>query len=135
MVCFNRVKPEEVDFLGGQSIEYLQEAALSIKHYLGAADAIQQTKLGIGHIYQVFSEKELLGCFFVNFVENHLGRVMNMVLLGGKDILKWGSDLSQFLYKLADEEKVDEFCYLGREGFSKIFPNLEKVAVLYRVGR
>lgn len=135
MTTFRRIMPADLDFLGSQSIDYLDYAAKSINDYHGVEQAFAQVKSGIGHIYQVFRDNELIGCFFLNFIHNHLGYVMNMILLGGRELTTWSEDLTKFLWKLADDEKADEFCYLGRDGFKKIFPHLEKVAVLYRVTR
>lgn len=132
MIEFHRVMPESLEYLGGDSIRYLDDAAKNSNNYFGAYQAIEQAKRGSGHIYQVIEGKNLLGCFFFTFVENHLGLCMTLILLGGKNLRYWAKSLSHCLYKIAETEKVDEFGYLGRKGFSRYFPELQYVASIYR---
>lgn len=131
-VSFHRVMPQDLEYLGGDSIRYLDDAAKSVKNYFGANQAIIEAKNETGHIYQVFDGKKLMGCFFVNFVTNHLGICMTLVLLGGHHLMAWANNLREALYAIANAAKADEFAYLGRPGFARMFPELEYVATLYR---
>lgn len=135
MAEFRQVMSDEFDFLGGKSIYFLEEAAKSMRHYLEVPMALQQARMGAGRIYQVFDNAQLLGCFFMNFITNHIGKTMNLILLGGENMKLWADDLSDFLHGLAEKEDIDELTVMGRPGFKKLFPNLEHFACVYRQKR
>lgn len=135
MAEFRQVMPDEFDFLGGKSIQFLEEAARSMHNYLEVPIALQQARTGSGRIYQVFDKTQLYGCFFMNFLTNHIGKTINLILLGGENLAAWADDLSDFLHDLAEIEDVDELTVMGRPGFKKFFPKLEHFACIYRQRR
>lgn len=131
MIEIRFVHPEKVPFISSKSVEYLKSAH---NKFFGDFNILERALNSEGTIYEVCMNDEIIGCFFIRFLHNHLGRIMEMYSLGGKLSL-FADELSQFLWKLAVSERVDEFIYMGRDGFSKIFPWLKKMAAVYRCSR
>lgn len=135
MAEFRQVTPDEFDFLGGKSIDFLEQGAAALYNYFTVPMAVQRSLTGSGKIYQVFDKNRILGCFFIDFVNNHIGKTMNLILLGGEEMDDWSEDFSKFLHVLAEQEDVDELTVFGRKGWGRRFPNLEHFACLYRQKR
>lgn len=123
------VHPDDIRFISSKSVEYLKSAH---NEFFGPFDALDKAKNQEGFIFEVRSKGDLLGCFYLRFLDNHLGKTMNLELLGGQKMFSWKDDFVRFVYQIAKDEHVDEFVYLGRKGFSKFFDGLEYVASVYR---
>lgn len=123
------VHPDDIRFISSKSVEYLKSAH---DEFFGLFDALEKAKNQEGFIFEVRSKGELLGCFYLRFIQNHLGKVMNLELLGGQKILSWRDDFVRFINLIAKDEHIDEFTYLGRKGFAKFFDGLKYVASIYR---
>lgn len=119
------------DFLPVEAFEFLRKAAEN-NNYFEVSDALRQSRNGVGKIFCVYNEKKLVGSFFLNFKTNHIGRIINLVLLGGMEIEKWKDDLSAFLNDFCKKNKATEFMLLGRRGWERMFPELEYVSCVLR---
>lgn len=130
---FKLVEPSQLDSLPEEAMQYLNEASKSMDGYFPIEGAFQQTKANRGEIYLVIHKLALVGAFFLNFHNVDEKRmVMNMPLLGGKEIWLWSKDLSDFLYHRAEQLGIYEFTILGRDGWGKLFPDLEKIGTIFR---
>lgn len=129
MTDITLVHPDDVRFLSSKSVEYLKSAH---NEFFGPFEALEKAKNQEGYIFEVRSNGELLGCFYVRFIQNHLGKTMNLELLGGQKMFSWKDDFVYFMEQMAEDEHVDEFIYLGRKGFSRFFSGLKYVASIYR---
>lgn len=123
------VHPDDIRFISSKSVEYMKSAH---NEFFGQFDALDKAKNQEGFIFEVRSKGELLGCFYLTFRQNHLGKTMNLELLGGQKMFSWKHDFVRFVYQIAKDEHVDEFTYMGRKGFAKFFDGLEYVASVYR---
>lgn len=131
-VEFRLVAPDRIRHIPRKSLGYLKSASLAVTNYLEVDIALDQARHGQGCIYETLLDSRLTGCFFFNYVTNHLGRTMNLILLGGERLPLWAADLSRFLNTLCHENEIDQFTMLGRKGFEKLFPELEPIACVYR---
>lgn len=120
-----------------QIYHYLQEASEALALYFTPEMAIAKSNSGEGAIYQWFLDGQPLGAMFLDFrvelIDNKECKTMNLILLGGTKINLWAEDLELFLFKLAEQLRIDEFTALGRKGWGRFFPSMEHVACLYRV--
>lgn len=131
-VSIEPVHPEKVSFISSKTVEYLKSASNS---YFGPFDVLDKAKENQGTIFEVRSGEELIGAFYLRFLHNHLGKVMDLVYLGG-ELEKFRHELSAFLWNLGETERVDEFTYLSpRPGFARLFPWMEPVSTLYHCSK
>lgn len=131
-VSITPIHPENIRFLSSKTIEYLKSAH---NPYFGEFDALEKAKDSQGTIFEVRLHSDVIGAFYLRFFHNHLGKVMDLVYLGG-ELDKFRSELSAFLWNLGETEKVDEFTYLSpRAGFAKLFPWMESVSTLYHCSK
>lgn len=80
----------------------------------------------------VKNETKLRGVFYLTITDEQNKRVMSLILLGGIEFPEWAIELRKFIYKLAEDTQTNEFYYMGRAGFSAIFPELKEMSRLYR---
>lgn len=126
------IHPENIRFLSSKTIEYLKSAS---NPYFGPFEALDKAKENHGTIFEIRAEEELVGAFYLRFLHNHLGKVMDLVYLGG-ELEKFRNELSAFLWNLGETERVDEFTYLSpRAGFARLFPWMEPVSTLYHCSK
>lgn len=123
------VAPESISFISSKSVEYLKSAH---DEFFGPFDVLEQAKNLRLSVFEVWKDGLIMGCFALRFLHTHLGRVMDLTHLGGKDMGEWKDEFALFLRKIAEIEQVDDFTYLGRRGFDRIFPWMEEVATVYR---
>ena len=131
MVEFIPVQPFEVDILEPEAVEYLDRASGEIHGYFSSKHALDAAKAGAGMLFKA-QENGILGCFYISFRQYPVGRVMSVILLGGRDFESWGVQLHEFLTALALKNGAVEFTMMGRKGWAKIFPDFEHLACIYR---
>lgn len=130
---FQIVERSCLDSLPEQALEHLNEASKAMDGYFPLARAMEQAKSGAGEIYLVFHKQKLHGAMFLNFrMLSDKRVVMNLPLLGGSEMWLWAKDLGEFLHNKARQIGADEFTILGREGWGKLFPELEKIGSIFR---
>jgi len=126
------IHPENIRFLSTKTVEYLKSAH---NPYFGLFDVLDKAKENQGTIFEIRDGEELVGAFYLRFLHNHLGKVMDLVYLGGQ-LEKFRDDLSDFLWNLGETERVDEFTYLSpRPGFARVFKWMEPVSTLYHCSK
>lgn len=131
MIEIMPVLPEKLDELSPKAIYYLQQASEAMAGYFPVELAMEQTKVNVGAMYVVYDADATIGCFFLNYKFTHVGKVMNLILLGGENFKQWESQFSSFLHALAYEKGCSEFTVMGRKGWGR-FSNLEHVACVFR---
>lgn len=120
------------DELSIQSREFLTSAQNAIQGYFTLDMAISEAAAGIGLFYDVLLGDVLVGSLFIDFRVLHLGKTMQLALLGGTRLADWRHDLVSFLYRLARNNKADEFTIFGRPGWGRLFPELNPVGCIFR---
>ncbi len=131
---FVETEPDELR-LDYQAISWLEEAAANFGGMTSIENLLFLAKQDMAALVRVYDKKaiKLRGTFVVVFSQQEVGRVMSLFLLGGEDINEWKDELRGFLYNLAKEENIDQFFYMGRKGFVRLFPELEECARVYRL--
>lgn len=122
------IHPDNIRFLSSKSIELLKSAH---DPFYGAFDAIDNARIGEGTVYEVRENEQIIGVFYLKYRFNHLGKIMELQYLGG-ELKKFVADLQEFLLELGPKQKCDEFIYLGRRGFARVFSILEEVGTVCR---
>lgn len=114
------------------AMHWLDQSAIEFGGITSVEKCLQQSD--DGHGFFIFCKKaiKLRGVIYIVLSDQEVGSVLTLMLLGGNDLLEWSDDLRDFLYKIAKELDCDQFYYMGRKGFSRIFPELEEVARVYR---
>lgn len=130
MVSFEEIPASDLD---DQCIEWLEQAASGFGGMVSVQNCVDQSHNGIGKFILAKKAIKLRGVFYLTFTQQEFGRVMTLLLLGGEDIAEWRDELAEFLYEFAHLHHVDQFFYMGRKGFSRLWPELEECARVYRV--
>lgn len=129
---FHIASPEEIE-INPEALAYLERGANGFGNSIGVQQAIKNSKVGLGKFILIFNASLLRGAIYLTITNQESGKIMTSVLLGGDDFDEWYMDLREFYYKLAIDEKCDEFWLMGRRGFKKYFPELNEVATIFRV--
>lgn len=111
---------------------YLESASNAVGGYFTLDMAIAEEKAGIGAFYCVFVDEKIHGCFFLRYRLIHIGKIMEVVLLGGIEIELWADDLNKILKEIAKDQKANEITLVGRKGWGRLFHDLEQVSCFYR---
>lgn len=115
------------------AIRYLSTAADGFGGITSIPKIIDTMCEGSGIVIFCKNEIKLRGAIYITFTSQEVGKVMSVMLLGGIGFHSWKDKLRAFLYKLYEDHKCDEFFYMGRRGFHKIYPELEEVGRVYRL--
>lgn len=131
-VSIEPIHPENIRFLSSKTVELLKSAH---NPYFGTFDVLDKATENQGTIFEVRLDDQIVGAFYIRFLHNHLGKVMDLVYLGG-ELEEFRHELSAFLWNLGESERVDEFTYLSpRPGFARLFPWMEPVSTLYHCSK
>lgn len=134
MVSFDVVDPNN---LSEQSKIWLELASEGFDGMFSVDVAMRQPSGLFFECNEKSEEKEKLaiilrGVVYVVFSYQGNTKILSLVMLGGCHLYEWADELRDFLYHLAEINNCDEFCYMGRKGFSRLFPELEECARVYR---
>lgn len=130
MIQISPIAPECLDYMPVQAVKYLEAAALDGCGDLTASDAILQAKEGMAEIYLIYNDK-LVGCCCIMYGMGVEGKILDVALLGGENILKYRTQLRDYFIDLARKKQCKKLCVIGREGWTKIFPSLKSMGTVY----
>lgn len=131
-VEFRQVPIDQLAAMPEQAYIYLDDACRQLKDLMTVKMAVDGVIAGLGAMFLVFADNVLTGCMYIDFKLNHVGKTMNIVLLGGVKFKDWFADLRFFLMRLALDRDVNECTILGRKGWEKLLPDMEFLGVLLR---
>lgn len=129
---FCLVSPHEI-LNNPEALHFLEIGAEGFGGIFSVAQTLQNYVVGKDLLVLVKKETKLLGTIHLTVTQQDVGRVLTSVLLGGVQFREWARELRDFYYKLATDNQCDEFYYMGRAGFAKLFPELKEAARIYRV--
>jgi hypothetical protein len=133
-VKFHRLLPESLDYIPQKITQFLQKAVTeSPTSDLAIADAIAYARIGQGDIYAVMLDDKLTGSVFYLYGQGNNGRILDVALLGGERFMQWRKQAYDFTVTLAKHKECKEIWVMGREGWGKIFPDMEAIGVVYRL--
>lgn len=111
---------------------YLESASNAVGGYFTLDMALAEANAGIGAFYCIFVDEKLHGCFFLRYRLIHIGKIMEVVLLGGIGIELWAKELDRILKEIAKDQRANEITLVGRKGWGRLFHDLEQVSCFYR---
>ena len=127
---FERHRPEN---LPEQAAEWLRMAAKRTE--IGYIDADEYIKAsGMTNdvqLYTIECDGELCAAFCLTFRETAKGIVMQLVLLGGKDVKKWRDALVEFMEATAAKFSCVWFTMMGPDAWGKLFPEIKKHVCIF----
>lgn len=129
---FSFVSAREIA-LNPEAIDFLERAAKNFGGIISVIKTLQNAVAGKDLFVLALNETKLLGAIHLTITQQDVGKVLTSVLLGGVDFRSWADELSKFYYNLAHQHRCDEFYYMGRAGFNRLFPELKEVARVYRL--
>lgn len=115
------------------AIKFLEDGASGFGGILSVKKALDEYIIGQSLFVTVKEDESTIGAIYLTFTQQEVGKVMSSILLGGYKFSSWADQLSDFYYRLAQDNKCDEFMLMGRKGFKKYFPELCEVATVFRV--
>lgn len=128
-----KIVPARELVLNPEALRFLELAAENFGGILSVTKTLQNADPIKDIFVLVLNEIKLRGAIHLTITHQDVGKVLTSVLLGGVELRSWASDLSKFYHKLAQDNECDEFYYMGRAGFHRLFPELKEVARVYRL--
>lgn len=114
---FNQTHPDDLSF---QDLTYLNAAAQRGNTLL--REALSNARNNQGTFYTC--EKGAM--YIERFAES-----LNVVLLGGDDLMAWRDDLTAFMKSLLEAEGVAYLCVLGRYGWHRVLKDLTPLGTIF----
>lgn len=131
-VEFHQVPIDQLETIPQQAYIYLDDACRQLKDLMTVKMAVDGVISGLGAIFLVFADNVLTGAIYIDFKINHVGKTMNIVLLGGVNFEEWFDDMRFFIMRLAMDRDVNECTILGRKGWERLLPDMEFLGILLR---
>lgn len=129
MIEFRRVTVDELD---DKSKHYLSEATRRTPASTDNIDITLEMAKKYGEIYTVHNG-ELTGAIYVLTYNTKEGKVLSPVLVGGKNLGKWQSDLHDFLVGEASKIKAVAIRFIARKGWQKMYPMCKNIGTIYEL--
>ena len=121
--------------LEGEAITYLEKAINATPgNDLRLADVLDEAALDCGLIYLIKIKRELFGVTYTVLGKGLYGTILNVVLLGGKQMHRWKLDYRAFIIDLMKLFNCQQVCFIGRDGWQKIFPEAKPVGTIFIAG-
>lgn len=132
MANFHPIPPDCVDFLPSAAIELLDKACQRTPaNILPLEEILARAKMGIGQIYIINDGHKLLGILYLMIFPNATGGVLNIPMMGAKNLMAWKDDLRNFVRKVVINNNIKDLCIITRPGWGKLFPELKESGTVY----
>lgn len=133
MIHFLRVIPDSDSEIDVATREFLRIASETPP----ASDmtvelAIEQAYKNECYIFAAFG-KEVIGAMVLKPYHTEEGIVLNIVLLGGKNIMHWKDEAKAKVVEVMKQIDASSLYIVGRYGWLKIFPELELIGAIYKL--
>lgn len=126
------VPPNQVSSLPLIARQFLEAAVASTPlGDLSAIDVLAEAKAGEGLLYLICVDGQILGITYIVFGDGINGKLMNIVMLGGAQIVAWKDAYHDYMIELARMQKCKEICIMGRDGLGRLFPDLQRVGSIF----
>jgi hypothetical protein len=87
---------------------------------------LQLAKHGYVRIYLVMNDGALTGAVALS-----INKTLDILLLGGERFMAWKDAFWDFCIRLMGEYGCETCVITGRKGFTKVFPRLNPIGVVY----
>jgi hypothetical protein len=129
-VTFHKIDADCIDYIPAQGIDYLESAADNPCSDITVNDVISYARAGLAEIYLVI-DGDICGAFCLMYGHNNAGKMVDIVLLGGKDLDTWKEPVKAYIIDIAKKNGCNQLFLIGRHGFGKLFPVLKPVGTVY----
>lgn len=132
-MIFLRIIPD-----GGSDIDIATRKYLRIASEMPPASdmtveaAIEQSYRNECYIFAAF-DKEVIGAMALKAYYTEEGLVLNVVLLGGENIMQWKNAAKVKVVEVMKQIGASSLYIVGRYGWLKIFPELELIGAIYKL--
>lgn len=132
MITFQKILPEEIDYLPPQVVKYIDDA---IKRTPGTTSRLDVTldiaKKGFGNIYTIFCDGVLTGASYLLVYPTPQGKIVSPVLVGGDNMSLWLAAYYDFVYQFSHQLEAVKIRWIGRKGWVKAFPKAKVIGHIF----
>lgn len=127
-----RVEPFMVSELWSKCLPFLENPEIGSLEYSSIEEL---KKCCLDETYQLWilmERDKLSGCFLTNIgvISDNIN-IVNIFNLSGSGIRFWIKELDQKISEFCKENNCKFYSYIGRDGFSRFVPELNKVGTYY----
>lgn len=131
---FSVITPDAVDCLPNEALAYLDDGLKSSPTSdLMLKDVISFAKNGVGDIILVSFDSKISGAAFFMYGEGYNGKILGVVTLGGDNFNEWKKQIYDFTKELAKLKGCSQIMLITRNGWGKIFPDLQAIGTVYKL--
>lgn len=120
---FIKIHPNQIQTLPKLAIKFLEDA---IKRTPGSTSKPEIfweiAKRGNGNIYLIYDGLILMGATYLLIHDTDKGKVVGIVLLGGRKIKKWNHAYINFMREFQNMVGAVSIRSIARDGWKNIFP-------------
>lgn len=132
MITFQKIAPEKVKKLPSIAIKYLEEAIRRTPASTSRLDVmLDVAEKGYGNVYVVYDDARIMGVTYLLTYDTPEGKVLGIVLLGGRRMGLWKDDYYWFIMKFCAMSGCRMINYLARKGWLKMFPKARIIGYIY----
>lgn len=133
MIHFLRVIPDSDSAVDVATREFLRIASETPPASdMTVTACIDQAYRDECYIFTAY-DKEPIGSMVLKPYHSQDGIVLNIVLLGGKDIMHWKDGAKAQVMKVMKQINATALYIVGRYGWLRIFPELELIGAIYKL--
>lgn len=134
MIRFQKIPPTEIDNLDPLAVKFLDEA---IKRTPASTSRLDVTldiaKKGYGNIYTIHDEDSLVGATYLLVYPTPQGKVVGIVLLGGRKLESWKHAYYNFAVDFANKLDAIAIRFISRDGWGKKYPMCKRIGGIYEL--
>ena len=128
------IESESVAYLPPQALTYLENGLKqSPTSDLMLNELIDLAKNGIGDIILVTITGKVAGAAYFQVGEGYGGKILGIVTLGGDKFLEWKPQIYDFAKEFSKNRGCNQIVLITREGWGKIFPDLQPIGTVYKL--
>lgn len=134
MIEFHRVPPENIQFLPFKAIKYIEGAIQRTPANVTRLDVVLDViSKGHGDLYLISRDDEIIGITYLLTYDTAEGKVLSPVLTAGYKMASWSQDYADFLYKYAASSNIKILRFIGRRGWTKMFPKAKIIGYVCEI--
>lgn len=120
---FLKVEPSQIPSIPQMAVKFLEDAIKRTPGSTSRPDVFWGiAKKGYGNIYLIYDGMLLVGATYLLVHDTPEGKVIGIVLLGGKRMRKWIEQYYNFIREFQILTKAVCVRFIGRDGFAGVVP-------------
>jgi hypothetical protein len=122
-VDFLSIAPQEIANLPKKALKFLEEASRRTPGSVNKPEILlEMAAKGYGNVYLIYDNHELFGATYFVVHDTDKGKVIGIILLGGKKINIWCQEYIDFMAKFQKMVGAIAIRSMARDGWAKFFP-------------